>query len=195
MHNENDEIGDVFGIGGMAGGADWTPMQLEQRDPVPSLDEQLAAIHQPKPWRVALIGCGKAKGDAPAPAKDLYTGGLFRAARAHVEAGPYDAWYILSAKHGLVHPDEVIEPYDAKLGSRRAELERWASRVSRSLLSAVQGHIDAGIVVDTFAGKDYADYLGCGLSYMVRPSFTFHKPLAGLQIGERLSWFASRAAA
>jgi len=61
-----------------------------------------------------LVGCGARKLAHAAPAKDLYTGPLFRAARAYAEAHA-DAWYVLSAKYGLVHPDRVIEPYNVYL--------------------------------------------------------------------------------
>lgn len=194
MQNAGDDTPDVFGIGGMAGGRDWAPMQLGARAPVPSFAEQLAATHTTV--RVALIGCGKTKLDHAAPAKDLYTGNLFAAARAHVEAGGYDAWFVLSAKHGLVHPDTVIEPYDEKMPTTKAPRERWATKVSWDLGGQFGEHVRSGgnVSLDVFAGKDYADFLGMGFSHVVRPAYTFNKPLAGLQIGERLAWFAEHRA-
>ena len=51
--------------------------------------------------RVALVSCVKSRRPEPAPARDLYTSPLFRAMRRYAESHA-DAWYILSAKHGLV---------------------------------------------------------------------------------------------
>lgn len=70
------------------------------------------------PLHIALVGCGKSKLPHPAPARLLYIGSLFKAARRYVEDAGYDAWWILSARHGLVHPDEITEPYEATLAGR-----------------------------------------------------------------------------
>lgn len=69
--------------------------------------------------RIALVGCTKGKLPARAPARDLYVGDLFAKARAYAQT--FDAWYVLSARHGLVLPDEVIEPYDVTLGDKRRD--------------------------------------------------------------------------
>ena len=47
---------------------------------------------------------------------------LFRGWRECVEQ-TCDAWYVLSAKHGLVEPDRILEPYD--LASNEAALALW----------------------------------------------------------------------
>jgi hypothetical protein len=52
------------------------------------------------------------------PAKDLYRSALFRLSRAWAERYA-DAWAVLSAYHGVVEPDQVIEPYDATVADRR----------------------------------------------------------------------------
>lgn len=58
---------------------------------------------------------------------------MFHRARAYVEATGYQ-WFILSAKHGLVAPDEMIAPYDETLntigvGDRR----KWAEKVQAQM--------------------------------------------------------------
>lgn len=64
-----------------------------------------------------IVGCGAAKLDRAAPARELYTGSLFRAARAYAERSGLP-WRILSAEHGLISPDKVIEPYDRHMKTR-----------------------------------------------------------------------------
>ncbi|MGZ5227486.1 MAG: DUF6884 domain-containing protein [Burkholderiales bacterium] len=56
---------------------------------------------------IFLVSCVSRKAGMPLPARALYTSDLFRKVRAFVEraGGP---WFILSAEHGLVHPDTVI---------------------------------------------------------------------------------------
>lgn len=56
-----------------------------------------------------------------APALELYRGVMYETYRAHrgPMAGP--AVVILSAKHGLLSPSEVIDPYDMRMSARRAQ--------------------------------------------------------------------------
>lgn len=61
--------------------------------------------------KVGLVGCVKSKRGTAAPARDLYTSALFRGRRRYVEL-TCDRWFILSARHGLVEPEEILEPYD-----------------------------------------------------------------------------------
>lgn len=66
--------------------------------------------------RVGLIGCGKNKLPHAAPASELYTGPFFKLCKQWIsKPGRVDAWGILSAKHGLVLPDQELEPYDLSL--------------------------------------------------------------------------------
>ena len=55
-----------------------------------------------------LLGCVSQKRDSPAPAKDLYRSQLWRRRRAYAEASGRP-WMILSALHGLVDPEALLE--------------------------------------------------------------------------------------
>lgn len=69
--------------------------------------------------RLIVIPCSAKKLDHAAPARELYTGPLFRsallAAEALVRAGRADHVMVLSAEHGLLELDQLVEPYDRKL--------------------------------------------------------------------------------
>lgn len=76
-----------------------------------------------------VVPCGAAKLGSAAPARLLYTGSAFRHALAAAEGeaaaterdmGVETEVLILSALHGLVRLDEVIEPYDVKMGDGRS---------------------------------------------------------------------------
>src|SRR3546814_2942975 len=71
----------------------------------------------PSPSPVFLVACVAAKLDRPAPARDLYASPWFQKARAYVERQG-GAWFILSAKHGLIAPETVIARYDETLGAK-----------------------------------------------------------------------------
>lgn len=157
--------------------------------------------------RLAIIGCGAAKRDHAAPARDLYTGGLFRAARQHVEARGLP-WLILSALHGLVEPDAVLAPYDVTMAQTKRESARqnhwpWTGQgylcgVRGRLLSAVWSYAHGAgrwprgmpVVVEVHAGALYVEAITLANAYP--DAVTVEAPLAGLEIGERLHWYAER---
>jgi hypothetical protein len=145
--------------------------------------------------RVALVGCGKDKTTHPAPARDLYVGNLFVAARRYVEAQMtgrgIDAWYVLSARYGLVHPDRVLEPYDAVMPTNLDEVRTWVTKVDTAFRCIDPGYgkwstKGGRLTVDILAGGAYADPL---ITCWRGISWEINTPLAGLQMGQRLGWF------
>lgn len=83
--------------------------------------------------QVAIVACSKMKLDRPAAAGNLYTSALFKKSFALAEL-LYDDALILSAKHGVLAMDTVIEPYDVTLkGMTHTQHCEWADRVTRQL--------------------------------------------------------------
>lgn len=138
--------------------------------------------------RVILVGCGQRKLTNAAPARELYTGPLFRDQRAYAEASG-QPWAILSARYGLVLPAAVIEPYDQRLPKAFAERHYWAEDVYphvRPLLPPLCA------LVEILAGGGYVEAL--------RPVLQAHglavrEPLAGLALGPRRRRLAQMATA
>ena len=130
---------------------------------------------------IYLVACVNKKHLVPMKARDLYTSPLFAKSVEFAESQA-DQWFILSAKHGLLDPDRVIEPYDHSLRSMGAAERRiWAQGVARSLLP----RLNRSDRVVMFAGKLYRENLvspirehGCNLEI----------PMEGLRIGEQLKW-------
>lgn len=58
---------------------------------------------------VGLVGCASQKLKRPVPARELYVSQLFKKASAYAEL-TCDRWFVLSAMHGLVHSETVLEP-------------------------------------------------------------------------------------
>jgi len=128
---------------------------------------------------IGLVSCGKTKLPYAAPARDLYTGQLFRAARAYVEARGWQ-WWILSAKHGLLHPETIITPYDVTLTTMKHEQRRaWAERVLKQIAREVPP--DARVVI--LAGIRYHEFLS-----PLRQSHIVEVPVIGLGLGRQIAW-------
>jgi hypothetical protein len=136
---------------------------------------------------VVLVACAATKLDRPAPAQDLYRSGLFRKARRWAERHG-DRWYILSAKHGLVPPEWLLEPYDRTLNQMTAaERRAWAAQALADLITLTAPG-DTHLVF--LAGVAYRAQLGVAAE---RLGYTVEAPLAGLGIGKQLAWFVQAA--
>jgi hypothetical protein len=118
---------------------------------------------------VILAGSARQLAHA-APALDLYLGEIFSTFHANVQAGARPHLVILSALHGFVSADKVIEPYEQRLTPERVELmltqtddfihDAWPRTVSRVLLAggaeyrrvmwaAVQSQLERGHLAPT----------------------------------------------
>lgn len=130
--------------------------------------------------KIGLIGCVHTKLDTPAPARDLYTSPLFKYRRLYVETFCHD-WGILSAKHGLLLPDQVVEPYEEKLKPQHAE--NWALNVRRQLLRQWGP-------LDKHEWKIHA-----GLNYRKHLPVYFFCPVVGMGLGEQLHFYKATLSA
>ena len=132
---------------------------------------------------VALVACAAAKLTRAAPAEELYVSALFRKSRAYAERSA-DHWYILSAMHGLVRPEDVIAPYDLTLNQMGiAERRRWADRVNGQL----NGVIRSGSTLLFLAGARYRE----GIEPVQRQrGVAITVPMEGMRIGEQLQWLS-----
>jgi hypothetical protein len=103
-----------------------------------------------------LVGCSGSKAAGPARAAELFTGAGFRKARdLAVRSGK--PWYVISAKFGLLHPDEVIAPYDVYLPKQSPRYRSaWAHWVVAQL---GERHQLQDAVIEAHAGSAYCDPL------------------------------------
>ncbi|GGK83552.1 hypothetical protein GCM10011509_35010 [Ornithinimicrobium pekingense] len=133
---------------------------------------------------VVLVGCVKSKRASGAPAKDLYTSNYFAKMRAYAE-GTGKPWYILSAEHGLVAPDEWLEPYNCYLAKTGPAYQAdWGQKVARQLVQAV-GPLQ-GRIFDIHAGATYVKAVDSAVS---PKGAVIIDQLKGMSIGQRLSWY------
>lgn len=129
--------------------------------------------------RIGLVACSAAKLDVRAPVRELYQGQLFRKAKAFVERWCH-GWAVLSARHQVVLPNEVLEPYDERMPRAEAERERWDQMVSWEIYRRWK---DADLVL--LGGEDYARWLRTG---SWSRALSVIRPLEGLGIGQQKAW-------
>ncbi len=87
------------------------------RGPLPAATVDGSASGEADISDVLLIDRVKIKRDRPAPARELFTSPLFARRLAYAEAVGRP-WFVLSAKHALVEPDELLTPYDVYLAEQ-----------------------------------------------------------------------------
>ena len=137
---------------------------------------------------IIIISCGKRKLEGKAKAKDLYIGSLYHQKLEYVKTlYPNHEFYIISAKHGLIHQDVVISSYDRVLPSSAEEFKEWTDLVNNQLqvfdskeevlfLGGTRYYVP---VDEYFTGKKYAPLvgksLGGGKAYLHKSVIEHHR--------------------
>jgi hypothetical protein len=133
---------------------------------------------------IALIACTKSKAGAALPAALLYQSPLFRKSLLYALSNT-DRIFILSAKHGVLQMDEVVEPYELSIKDLdTTQRANWISKVTTRLTKLIV----ASDTVHLLAGLEYT-----------RPLLpVFHKigcriisPLGNKSLGHRISWLGA----
>lgn len=86
-------------------------------------------------------------------AKQMYQGRLFKTVRRYCEVMGFD-YVIISAKYGLLHPDDIIEGYDMVLRTKE-DVKRIQPQVDEKLRPILKNY-DKIVVI---AGKQYREVL------------------------------------
>ena len=137
---------------------------------------------------ICLVPCASRKRSSRALARDLYESALFRKMRAVVEELG-TPWFILSAKHGLVQPDQPVDPYDLTLKDMRVSERRlWAERV----IGQMERVLPPADRVVVFAGKTYREFL---MDWLRGRSAAVETPLARFPIGRQQQYLDAWLAA
>lgn len=153
----------------------------DTRTPPPAVAEPSGT--RPK-FDLVLVSCVKSKLAAPAAAKDLYTSSLFKKERGYAERSGRP-WFILSAEHGLVAPDEWLAPYERYLADTTAEFRTaWGAWVA-ARLELLVGPL-TGMEIEVHASSTY---LNAVRPHLERLGAHLLDPLRGLDMGQCLAWY------
>lgn len=156
-----------------------------------------------------LIGCTKTKRAERSAGRDLYDpSDLFRRRRAYAESTGLP-WGIVSARYGLVLPDQQVDPYEMTIAQRRTAehggTKHWARSVIRgAFLYLADMHATARdargfayfpehLVLEVHAGIDYVRALE-EVAGDYRSGVTILHPVAGLMIGQQKQHYAGLVA-
>ena len=94
-------------------------------------------------------------------------------------------WYILSARFGLLAPEEVIGPYDVYLADQSPGYRKAWGEFVTAALEQREGDL-RGRTIEVHAGAAYVDPLRAP---MAARDATLAVPLAHLRQGEQLAWY------
>ena len=134
---------------------------------------------------LGLISCTKSKQNYPCKASEMYSASdLFRKAYSYATKN-YDFVAILSAKYGLLFPDEEIEPYNLTLNDMNSQQRKyWTEKV----FSQMQNRLKLGDFDRVFfhTGKKYREHL---IPKLEGKGIQCEVPLKHLGIGEQKAWY------
>lgn len=132
--------------------------------------------------RIVLVACVAKKRLSASPAKELYCSQWFRTACRYAKATGAEV-YFLSARHGLVHPDQVLEPYECDPKHRgKSKTLQWQAMVVNQLKELAP----VGAQFTIIGRKAY--YKGVKEPLEKLGLYAVSTPLAGLGIGWQLNW-------
>ncbi len=132
---------------------------------------------------IVFLSCAKTKKDTPCKARDMYISDLFVKSYAYAESLHPDKIYILSAKYGLLRPDQIIEPYEQTLvGAKTDTCKRWAVMVYKQMLAERIDFSDKALFL---CGENYRKYLMTKFKNGVAP-------LKNLGIGMQKKFYADK---
>ena len=125
-----------------------------------------------------IVSCVSAKSEYSCEAGEMYQSVWFKKAIEFIGARDY---YIISAKYGLLHPHDFIQPYNLSLYDLDVKTRvEWGKSVSKS----IQKKIPYNQTIVFLAGKTYIKYIIGHLN-----NYKVGTPLKGLGIGQQLKWF------
>ena len=137
---------------------------------------------------IALISCVSQKAAFPSKCKDLYISPLFKKTwEYNVKVDRPEGVFILSALHGLIKYDKVIEPYDKTLlDMSKEEALEWAEKVKKQIIETFEtnGRKLEDYNFKIYAGSKYYENL---LDFFPNKELVFGK----LPIGKRLGALTS----
>jgi hypothetical protein len=99
--------------------------------------------------------------------------------------GTCGTYRILSAKHGLVNPNTILEPYEVTLKSmNRLKRCAWAEHVISQI--QVEFPESGRLMFELHAGREYSRDLAPKLRAL---GYTVEEPVPSLSFGRRLQWY------
>jgi len=135
--------------------------------------------------RLALVSCAKSKRTVKCKASQMYTPSAIFKHSYQYATRHYDFVAILSAKYGLLLPEDEIEPYNITLKTMTTQQRRqWTEKV----INQINEHIGLSKIKECYfhAGKKYRQFL---IPFLEKTGIKCRIPLQGLPIGKQIQWY------
>jgi len=137
---------------------------------------------------LGLVSCAKEKKSYSCKASEMYSASdLFRKAYSYATRR-YDSVAILSAKYGLLFPDDKIEPYNLTLNDMNSQQRKqWTETVFDQMKSRLR--LEDFDKVFFHAGRKYRELL---IPKLENIDIQCEVPLRHLGIGQQKAWYKER---
>jgi hypothetical protein len=161
----------------------YSPAVSERRS---EADVPAGTSSRPSPERVVLVGSSGATASEPVPVAELFESSGFARAREYADRSGVP-WFVLSAKHGLLDPHDVVSPYAVQMGDQSSAYRTaWGEWVVAQLGDRVRLE---GLTVEVHGGVDFAQPLRHALA---RRGATLEIPLPGAWRESEPDWPAGQ---
>jgi hypothetical protein len=131
-----------------------------------------------------LVTCVYEKADGPRAARDLYRSPYFGRLRRYAESHG-KPWFIVSAEHGLVQPQEWLTPYERYLPDTPGWYrEAWGAWVV-ARLRLLAGELD-GRTIELHLSRPYVAHVAPRL---VEAGAIVEVPLADVAADQHIAWY------
>ncbi len=156
---------------------------------------ELPPVPPPRPRvdrSIVLVSCSASKATEEKdgremPARELYVSALFRKSLELGERCYPGFVLILSARYGAIDPDHPIVSYNESVSDmRQRDRDYWAGNVITEIYNRFGGGKHRLVIL---AGRDYADPIRLRAE---GEGWEVDEPMAGMMIGERLSWLNTK---
>jgi hypothetical protein len=115
---------------------------------------------------LVIVTCVKEKRKGRQKAKDLYISDLFKKMKQYAETYDYD-WRIISAKHGLIDPEDIIESYEEESldqfkllkGKQTTDLKTKKKALKKIIEVQLEPILNTYNEIILMCGKNYRDVL------------------------------------
>jgi hypothetical protein len=130
---------------------------------------------------IFIITCSSQKIKTESPARDLYLSERFILAKKLADEYA-DQWFIISAKYGLLEPDQVVAPYDKNLKELSLqEYKLWSEKNIRKLDYCLTEKIN-------FICLGEEEYFLDIETYLLRQGNTINIPFRHIEKDNRVPW-------
>lgn len=117
-----------------------------------------------KKKRIAIVSCKSKKQDYACSADEMYSPSHTYIAQRDFFIKGYDDYYILSSQYGLIHRNQIIEPYNRTVGKsgpyrKDKTTQGWEKKTLELVEKQLKYLINKGNIIDIHTSKAYYDPL------------------------------------